>query len=210
MKLLRLLPAVLASLVLVCPVARAEAPKDFAEARDRAKPLDGLTAFLDRYIGNCDDPFEKSTCQGNVKKARGEMDGKSYYLILDDGASKMLRPGGYNPNTQEFRFDLTPFFDGGGRALTHGAPNGQDAEGRVRLPIIPLFAKLPLDWMPMDMERLLRTGNVKLQIIFKPQGVWMLKGKDGRTTQEGVKAKFLGVRLTHARNGTDLAYKMNP
>ncbi len=194
---------VVSALLLVPGLSRADdmnAP--FAKLRDRARPVASLTTFLDKYVGDCSK--EERECSGNVRKARAEMDAETHYLILEDGVAQLMRPAGFNPNTREFKIDLTPFFEAGGRALTEGAPKGQDAQGRPRIPLMTLVAQVPNSWMPMDMDRLLRTGNVKVQLVFKTQGVWSLPGRRGEKL-EGVKAKMLAVRLTNRRNGDQLA-----
>ena len=187
--------------------ALADIPQTFAKLRDRSQPLDSLSSFLERYVGTCTDLLTRAECQANAKRARAEMTGKSYYLILDESATRMLRPGTFDPRTRKYRLDLTPFFDAGGLALTDGAPLGQDGEGRPRIPLMPLYAELAPDQFPMDLERLLRTNNVKVHIVFKPTGTWSLPSKGGQS-YEGVKAKFLAVRLTNARNGDEIALRV--
>jgi len=197
------------ALLLVLPAtARAEAPKEFARLRDQAQSLESLGAFLERFVGSCTDLVEKKVCESNAKKARGELTGKLFHVILDDSAARMLKAGSYNPGSREFTVEMTPFFEGAGLGLTDGAPLGQDAQGRPRMPIKPIIAKLPADWMPMDMERLLRTQNVKVHLVFKPLGLWSLPAKNGGPKMDGVKAKFLAVRLTNARDGEDLALRL--
>ncbi|MFN7133262.1 MAG: DUF6066 family protein [Myxococcales bacterium] len=196
---------VLASTLLAPLGARADNMNSpFARLRDRSKPLPGMTAFLDKYVGDCGASEERQACSANVKKTRAEMEGNTYYVILGEASASLLKPAGFNPATREFRIDLTPFFEGGGRALTDGAPKGQDAQGRPRIPLMTLVSKLPDDWTPMDMDRLLRTGNVKIHLVFQPQGVWSLPGKGGDRL-EGVKAKLLAVRLTNRQTGDELA-----
>ena len=194
-------------LALPCP-ARAEAPKEFAQLRDRAQALESLSAFLERFVGSCTDLVEKKVCESNARKARAELTGKLFVVTLDDSAARMLKAGSYNPGTREFTVEMTPFFEGAGLALTDGPPLGQDAQGRPRVPIKPIVAKLPPDWMPMDMERLLRTQNVKVHLVFKPLGLWSLPAKSGGPKMDGVNAKFLAVRLTNARDGEDLALRL--
>jgi Family of unknown function (DUF6066) len=191
------------ALALAAP-AWAEAPKAFASLRDRAEAIDSLTTFLDRYVGHCNDPFERATCEANARKARESMTGKSFYAILGESASRMLRPGPFNPARREYRIDLTPFFEGGDYALTEGSPIGLDAEGRPRFPLMPLTATMPDDWLPMDMERLLRSGMVRVHLVFTPMGLWSLPAKSGGKV-EGVRAKFQAVRLVNGRTGAELA-----
>lgn len=188
--------------------ASAEAPRPFAKVRDQSQAVESLGAFLERYVGTCTDLVEKGTCEANAKRARAEMTGKLFYAILGSEATRMLKPGPYNPGTREFTIEMTPFFQANGLALTDGQPEGQDPQGRPRIRNQPIVATLPPDWMPMDMERLLRTQNLKIHLVFKPIGLWTLGKGDKKV--DGVKAKFVGVRLTEARTGDDIALKMSP
>lgn len=201
MSFVRLLPAVL--LLSDLPITANASNATFARLRDQARPVASLTTFLDKYVGGC--AKEAKKCSGAVRKFRSQADAETHYLILDDKVAQLMRPAGFNPATREFNIEITPFFEAGGRALTEGAPRGQDAQGRPRIPLMRLVAKLPNDWMPMDMDRLLRTGNVRVQLVFKTQGVWSLPGTRRGERLEGVKAKMLAVRLTNRRNGDQLA-----
>lgn len=184
--------------------ARADAPKAFIALRDRAEPVETLTTFLDRYVGHCNDPFEKAACLANARRDRTQMTDHSYYAILGESACRMLRAGAYNPASRELRLDLTPFFEAGDFALTDGAPIGLDGEGRPRIALLPMTSSLPSGWLPMDMERLLRSGQVRVHLIFKPLGLWSLPDRSGGKL-EGVRSKFLAVRLVNARTGEEIA-----
>lgn len=188
--------------------AGAGPPVTFATLRDRAQALEGLTAFLDKYVGACDDPFTRPDCEKNAARARKEMDGHLYYLILDDRAQSMVRPAAFDIRQNQYRLDVTPYFESGGRALTDGAPKSQDDQGRPRMALVPLWAKLPVGETPMNLERLFKTGNVKVQLVFKPLGVWKLLRKDKKGHIEGVKAKFVAIRLTDARTGYEIAVRL--
>ncbi len=195
-------------LVGIAPSARS-ADDAWAKVRDKATPLEGLSAFLERYVGACADPFSRAECLSNAKRAREEMEGKLYYLILDDRAASMIRPAAFDIRESQYRLDLTPYFEAGGRALTDGVPRSQDDQGRPRMPLTPIWAKLPLGSTPMDLERLFRTGNVKVHLVFKPFGVWKMARKDNKKESiEGVKAKFVAVRLTDARSGDEIALRI--
>jgi hypothetical protein len=204
--MIRGLAALALGWVTLVATARAEAPRAFASLRDQARPLDSLTHFLDRYIGECNDFTLKDACLANAKKARAELDGKTFYLILDEEAGKMLKPGAYNPSKGELRIDVTPFFEGGGRALTYGTPKRIDAEGNVYMPTLPVFAKLDAGWTPMDLDRQIRNRRIRIQVVFKTEGVWSLRVKERSGTVEGVAARFLGLRLTHVRSGDEVAH----
>jgi Family of unknown function (DUF6066) len=188
-------------------LAHAEAPRAFARLRDQAQAVESLSAFLSRYVGTCTDIEERLVCLQNARKARGELTGKLFHVTLDPEATRMLKGGAFNPATREYTIQMTPFFEAAGLALTDGAPTGQDAQGRPRIPIEPIVVKLPDDMLPMDMERLLRTMNLKIHLVFRPLGTWSLPGREG--SLEGVKAKFLAVRLTDARTGDDIGLRLS-
>ncbi len=200
------LPALL-MLTLATP-ALGEAPPEFAKLRDAAESLDSLTSFLDKYVGECGASLEKRECEANAKKVRAELTGKSFHVILGDAASRMIQAGSFNPATRQYKLQLTPFFEGNGLALTEGAPVGQDANGNPRVPLMPLDVQLPNDWMPMDMDRMIRTGNLKIHLVFRPLGIWTLPGK-GKEKLQGVKAKFVALRLTNARTGDEVALRVS-
>lgn len=190
-------------------MARAEAPAAFVKLRDRSQPVESLTAFLERFVGSCSSLTESSaTCMANARKARAELSGRLFYLILDTNSAQMLTAGPYNPATRQIRLDLTPFFEAGGLALTDGEPTGQDTHGQPRIQRMPLMVTLPDDWMPMDMERLLRSQNIRIHLVFKALGIWNMPNKSGGNKMEGVKAKFLAVRLTNARTGDEIALRV--
>ena len=197
----------LALAVLLPRLAWAEAPKAFASLRDAAQPVESLSAFLSRFVGTCTDIEERATCLANAKKSRNELANKSFYVILDRDSARMFRGGTFNPANREYTIEMTPFFEAGGLGLTNGEPKGQDSEGRPRIQIEPIHMTLPVDVMPMDMERMLRTQNIKIHLVFKALGTWSLPGKSGAKL-EGVKSKFQAVRLTYARNGDEVALKV--
>lgn len=196
----------LVTALLLPRLAAAEAPPAFAKLRDESQAVESLSAFLSRYIGTCTDIEERASCLANAKKARNELAGKNFYVILEGEAVRVLKGGAFNPATREYTIEMTPFFDAGGLALTNGEPKGQTPDGLPRIQIEPIVAKLPPDQLPMDMDRLFRTQSIKLHLIFKPVGIWTLNGKNGKI--EGVKAKFLSVRLTYNRTGDEVALKM--
>jgi hypothetical protein len=203
----RLWLLVIAWMVVLPTVAEAEAPKAFAKLRDQSQAVESLSAFLQRYVGSCTDIEERVACLANAKKARSEYTGKLFYVILDSDAGKMLKGGSFNPGNRDYVIEMTPFFEGAGLALTNGAPKGVDSQGRPRIQIEPVTTKLPADWLPMDMERLLGTHGLKIHLIFRPLGLWSLPGKDGKL--EGAQAKFVAVRFTNARTGDEVALRVS-
>lgn len=193
---------------MVPTLAWAGAPPAFARLRDQAQSIDSLGSFLERFVGSCAGADPKAACEANARRTRAELATKLYYVVLDGSAVRMLKPGAYDPKTRQLTFEMTPFFEGSGLALTNGAPMGNDSEGRPRIAIEPLYATLPPDSLPMDMQRLVRTQGLEIHIIFKPLGVWALPDKVGGKNQ-GVRAKFLAVRLTNARSGDEVALRLS-
>ena len=195
-------------LALLAPgMASAEAGRAFAQVRDKAQPLESLASFLSSFVGDCgSDPIDGAECKKKVDAYRKEALGKSYYVILGDEAQRLIEQKGFSPQTHEMEFALTPFFESAGLALTHGQPTKLDNEGRPVIPLIRMVSTLPESVMPMDVDRTFRTGNVRMQIVFKPLGLWKLPRHDKKGAfVEGVKGQLLGVRLSESRTGTDLA-----
>lgn len=187
--------------------ARAEEPGAFERLEQKAERVEGLAAFLDRYVGRCPKGPEAAACRTRAKRARAEMTGRLYTVRLDPAAARMLRAGGIDKASGRFRFELTPFFDAGGLGLTAGKPLGLDRQGRPRIRTLRLQAPLEDDQTEWDMERLLRTQNVRIELVFRPQGVWSLPARPERL--EGMRAKFVAVRLSHARTGRQLALRLD-
>lgn len=177
----------------------------FELLRSRASRLDSLGPFLERYIGSCKDGFTRADCEHNVREARRGLDGKIYAASIAEQTLDIVKP---QRTRSGYRFVVTPFIDGGGLALTHGAPRRQDAEGRPLIDFLFIDGALPDGMDEMDLESALRTGRVELEVLFRPEGTWKLKRKGERGFYEGVRAKFLGLRLTESRSGAEIASKV--
>jgi hypothetical protein len=188
--------------LLLATTARAEPPAAYQRLREQAESLDSLSSFLERYVGRCPPSDEQRECKAKAQRERAALTGKTFHVRLGDEAARLLQAGAFDESTRQMQINLTPFFDGGGIALTDRKPLGLDGQGRPRIGLITLVTTLPPDMLPMDMERQLRTLNVRIDLVFKPQGVWSLPGKQ---PMEGVKAKLLAVRLTNARTGEEIA-----
>jgi hypothetical protein len=103
---------------------------------------------------------------------------------------------------------VTPFIDGGGLALTHGEPRRQDAAGHPLIGYLVMEGPLPAGLDESALESALRTGRVELEVVFRPEGTWKLKRKGERGFYEGVKARFLGLRLVDSRSGLEIASRV--
>lgn len=187
----------LAALLLASPALGAS----FDDLAAKAQRVDALEPFLARYIGRCTDRFEKATCERNVAAARKEVAGKTFAVRVPDAAA-LVRA---SLEGDRFTLLLTPFVDGGGYGLTHGAPSRQDAAGHPVVGLIPIKGKLPPGMMEMEFQGPFRTGAVELEIVFTPEKAWRMKRKGEPGELEGVAARFLGVRVLDARSGKEIA-----
>ena len=174
----------------------------FEALRGQAHRLPSLGPFLERYVGSCKDEFTRSDCEHNLRQVRRSLDHRVYTASIAEQTLDIVRPqriqGGY-------RFLVTPFIDGGGLALTHGEPRRQDAAGHPLIGFLVMEGPLPAGLDELAMESALRTGRVELEVVFRPEGTWKLKRKGERGFYEGVKARFLGLRLVDSRSGIEIA-----
>jgi hypothetical protein len=197
---MRVVPLLLAALC-GSPTTRAA---DFETIARSAERLEALEPFLARYVGRCTDVYERRVCEANVIQARHAAEGKTFSVRIPDAAS-LVRP---QLNGGGFLLLVTPFVDGGGLALTHGAPTKQDVAGNPLIGLIPIRGDLPPGMMDMEFQSPFRTGAIELEIVFRPERIWKLKrpGESGRL--EGVAARFLAIRVIDARTGSEIATKV--
>lgn len=193
--------AVLAAAWLAPALPRAD--DRFEALKQRAERLQSLPGFLERFVGTCKDAFERHTCEQNVRQSRRAFEGKT--LVTTVSAAELARA---ESDGNHFRIVLTPFIDGGGGyALTHGDPVGQDQAGRPRIGFVVLQGALRPGVADMEFRSPFRTGFVEMEVIFRPEGTWKLRRRDGGF-YEGVRARFLGVRLLDQRTGDEIASRV--
>jgi hypothetical protein len=189
-----------AAAALVSPASRAD--ERFDAVRSKAEPIDSLPGFVERYVGVCKDPLQLRACQDNVKAARKAAEGRLFATVIAERARELLK---VERRGAGFRFLITPFVDAEGLALTHGEPR-LDARGR------PTLGYLVVDSRPgaeeAEVEAALRTGRVELEIVFRAEGAWKLRRRGESGFYEGVKGRFVAVRLVDGRTGTEIAAKM--
>ena len=177
----------------------------FGALRGQAQRLPSLGPFLERYVGSCRDEFTRSDCEHNVREVRRSLEHRVYTASIAEQTLDIVKPqrihGGY-------RFLVTPFIDGGGLALTHGEPRRQDAAGHPLIEFLVMEGPLPAGLDELALESALRTGRVELEVVFRPEGTWKLKRKGERGFYEGVKARFLGLRLVDSRSGIEIASRV--
>lgn len=201
---LRRIPLLVALLAVTSVPPASAASERFDAVRERAESLPSLAGFLERYVGECREGPEKRTCEENVLSARRIFSGKALHARVGE-VMELLR---VELRGSRFRIFFTPFIDGGrGYALTHGAPTGQDAAGRPRIPFLVLEGTLPPEKTDLEFQGPFRTGNVELEVVFRPEGTWKMRRRDAGHYQ-GVKARFLAVRLVDPRSGAEIASRV--
>ena len=195
---------VAAALFLAAAPAAGRADEPFDAVRRQAERLDSLPAFLERYVGACRDVYTRADCERNVASARRAFQGKKLFARVGDGAAELMRA---RSEGGRFRIELVPFIDGGGLALTHGAPLRQDDRGRPVIGLVVLQGELSPSIGDLEFQSPFRTGNVEMEVVFEVQGTWKMKRRDGGY-YEGVKARFLALRLVDPRTGAEIASRV--
>lgn len=192
------------ALVLALLAPRARAGDDFQALAGGAEKIQSLETFLARYIGRCTDVYERRSCEANVAAARRAFAGKKLAVRVTDAAPLV------QPKLEGDRFLLlvTPFVDGGGLALTHGAPSSQDRQGNPRIGFIPIRGRLPPGTLDMEFQGPFRTGAIELEIVFRPERTWKMPRRGEGGSYEGVAARFLGIRVLDARTGNEIAARV--
>lgn len=198
--------ALAVTLLLALPgAARATAAAaDFEALATGAERLESLEPFLSRFVGRCTDVYQRATCEANVAAARRAVQGRTFAVRIPDAAS-LVRP---QLEGERFLLLVTPFVDGGGYALTHGAPARQDAAGHPLIGLIPIRGRIPAGTMDLEFQGPFRTGAIDLEIVFRPEKTWRLPRKGEAGTMEGVAARFLAIRVLDARTGAEIASKV--
>ncbi|MGV3619457.1 MAG: DUF6066 family protein [Archangium sp.] len=194
---MKLLSAVV---VLIPALAVADVDQRFAKLRDQAEAMGAVSAFVDKYVGDCASKMMGGgECEKNAEIFRQGATGKKFYMIITEETSTVLSMGEMRGNGQ-FVLNLTPFFAAAGLAITHGAPTKTDGDGNPVMPFIRIESVMPDGWNPAMMQRQVQGQALRLQIVFTPQGVWTLPKKGGGQLK-GVKAKFDAVLVSVGRTG---------
>ena len=181
----------------------AAADARFEAAAAKAERLEDLRVFLGRYVGSCTDPVERAPCESNVATFRKSAGGKSWVVRIPDAAALVKAQS----RGERILILLTPFVDGGGYALTRGAPTRQDAAGNQLVDFVPMEVALPPGVLEMEFLSPFRSGAIELEVVFRPERAWKLKRKGEPGYYEGLAARFLALRVLNARDGSEIAAK---
>jgi hypothetical protein len=195
--------AVLALILCVSTAASAGAGDGFDRLKDSAEKFDGsLSGFLDRFVGECNDPGTARECKEAANEFRRKAAGKRFYFIIGEEQAN-LSPGS-SASDGSFTINLTPIFAAGNYAVSHGAPLKADPRGNPIFSFMPIKGKAPDG---MEAQRTLRevaNRSVRVEVVFTPQGIWQLPHKGGGKTL-GVRAIFQGIRATSSMSGEPIA-----
>jgi hypothetical protein len=175
------------------------ADSKFLQLRPSAEPLGSLGAFLEKYIGEC--PQTAPQCRNHATAFRSQANGRRFYMLVTEESAKMLSTDSRElARGGQYTLQVTPFFSAGPYALTHGAPSQTDANGNPVMPLLLIHRKAPDDWTTDQLQRIVNRRELRVEVIFTPQGVWTLPRRSGGRIH-GVRAKIEGLQVTNARTG---------
>jgi hypothetical protein len=121
-------------------------------------------------------------------------------MLLGDESARILSAGRFDAGRREYELQLTPFFAAGRFALTHGAPKQTDTAGNPLLPLLTMRRKAPPEWDASRLQRLIAGRELRVEVVFTPQDVWMLPRKRGDRIR-GIKSRINALQVTNGRTG---------
>jgi hypothetical protein len=175
----------------------------FEQIRRSAEPMSGLSSFLEKYVGECNNALGPN-CRSRSADFRSKTNGRRYYLVINEEAVNMLSPGRYNASRDDFEIRITPFFGAGSYAVTQGAPTRVDAQGNPLMPLIVAHAKLSNRWTPERFARMFSSQELRVEVVFTPKATWTLPRKGGGKIY-GVNARVEAIKVVVSRSGEELA-----
>jgi len=183
--------------------ASAEGPGRFEQLKEKASSAGSLGAFLNGFVGSCKgDRFEQRDCERRLASARKEKRGKLVYLRLPERHASLIRLLRALPDGS-LTLGLTPFFDADGYGLSRNKAPKFDRKGNPRAALLSFQVRLPESVSQRNFELLLRSRNLRLELLLRPTKAWKVKRR-GEEAAQGVAAKFVGLRLSSARSGEPL------
>ncbi|MDF1562293.1 MAG: DUF6066 family protein [Deltaproteobacteria bacterium] len=195
-----LLTALALPILLVAPLKAEAGGASFEDLKEKAEKIESLGNFLKNYVGVCKgDPFEVRDCRASTQKARQKFAGKLLHVRLSDSHGQLVQVAGELPSGA-LRMAVTPFFDAAGYGLCKDKAPKFDKGGSPRMRLLPFTIEPPEDLNRRNLELQLRSGNVKMELLFKVKSAWKAK-RPGDEDAEGIAATFKGLRLTSARTG---------
>jgi hypothetical protein len=152
----------------------------FDALKAQAQSFDGgLAGFLEEYTGDCGDATNTSVCRQKAETFQKNVNGKLFYALVRADAASMVAFAPAGPAGGDFTVLVTPFFPGGAHALTNQTPKKTDARGNPLFPQLTLPGVLPEGETVESVERLFRRRDVRVELLFFPEGFWALPHKTG-------------------------------
>lgn len=185
-------------------IALASTPYD--SVRSRAQTVSNLGRFLVEYVGDCehDSPdFDKYGCEKKAESARDRYRGRTLLLEVEGGGDQ-IQVAEFDQTKGMFRVHFTPFISERGLGLSVGKPSRLTSEGYPVVKNVPIWVKLPKDQSEFIFRRDLERGNVKIELLVKPQRAWILKARTGENVR-GAEVALIGVRVYGGRGSAVLA-----
>ncbi|MBK7860716.1 MAG: hypothetical protein IPJ65_19360 [Archangiaceae bacterium] len=193
--------AVVIASVVWAAAASADVDPKFAKLRDSAEAIEGLGNFLDKYVGDCGTDAD---CKKNTEAFRTAANAKKFYMIITEDSVSNLSMGTYDPGSQTFTLNLTPFFPASNSAITGGAPTHTDANGNPVMPFMTLKGTVSEGGNAQSVQRMVAMKTLRLQVVFSPQGTWSLPKKGSKEKMIGVKAKIDAILVSVGRTGEQI------
>ena len=185
-------------------ITLASTPYD--RVRGGAQTVSNLGRFLEEYVGDCehDSPgFDKLGCEQKAQSARDRYRGRTLMLEVD-GSSDQVSVAEFDPSKGMFRVHFTPFFSERGLGLSVGKPSRLTSEGYPVVKNVPIWVKLPKGESEFIFRRDLERGNVRIELLVKPQRAWIMKSRAGEIVR-GADVALVGVRVYGSRSSEVLA-----
>lgn len=182
----------------------------YGAIRGQAEAVNNLGRFLESYLGDClsDDPeFDRAGCERGARDVQKEHNGKLLRFETDD-VSSQIEFGGFDEKRGAYLLRFTPFFSERGLALSSGKPASLNKDGLPIVKNLPLWVKLPPGEPEFGFRRQLERGNVRLEVLFRPNKPWLMKAKKGDEVVRGVSVELVGVRLYSGRSDGVIAEQM--
>jgi hypothetical protein len=174
----------------------------FEPLKAKAVEVESLQRLLQAYGGGCtsEDLVEKKECEERAKKEQAFFKGKLLHVNLGGGFERLMEPLETDPG--QAGIILTPVFDvGAGLALTFAKPQKLDKDGNIMVGRMPVDGPLLDDTlMASDIKRLIRTGQVMLEVVCQVKGPWSLARKGGEPVK-GLEVQVKAIRLSNRRGG---------
>jgi hypothetical protein len=184
-------------------VIAAKPAVDFEALKSQAEVLEKPASTTAALVGECseEDPELQLQCQANVTTARKDHAAKRYYVDLGAGHQDLLAFEGLHGSSA--RFLWVPLFDpGNGFPLSGARPDSLTKDGWPVLKKKVLDGAAPKGVLASDLTRLVRLGQVNIEIVGRFGKTWALPHQ-GKKVQ-GVVFEIQAVRLSQARSGETL------